>query len=58
MVTSARPADPAVDDLNRAIVRLLQENARMPYRTMADRLGVSEGAVGASVTWLVLRIHK
>lgn len=45
MVTSTRPAVPALDDLDRGIVRLLQEDGRMPYRTMAGRLGVSEGTI-------------
>jgi len=52
MVTSTRPAGPALDDLDRSIVRLLQEDGRMPYRSMADRLGVSEGTVRYRLTRL------
>lgn len=33
------------DDLNRGIVRLLQEDGRMPYKEIAARLKISEGTV-------------
>jgi Lrp/AsnC family transcriptional regulator for asnA, asnC and gidA len=41
-----------LDDLDRALVRLLQEDGRMSYRTMADRLGISEGTARYRLTRL------
>ncbi|AII10629.1 MULTISPECIES: Lrp/AsnC family transcriptional regulator [Rhodococcus] len=34
-----------LDDVDRGILRLLQEDGRMPYRQIARELGVSEGTV-------------
>ena len=38
------PGD-GLDDIDRGILRLLQEDGRMPYRQIARELGVSEGTV-------------
>jgi len=40
------------DQLNRAIVRLLQDDGRLPFKTIADRLEVSEGTVRNRVAWM------
>jgi Lrp/AsnC family transcriptional regulator, regulator for asnA, asnC and gidA len=40
------------DQLNRAIVRLLQEDGRLPFKTIARKLGVSEGTVRNRVGWM------
>ncbi len=40
------------DQLNRAIVRLLQEDGRLPFKTIAQKLGVSEGTVRNRVGWM------
>ena len=34
-----------VDDLDRQILRRLQQDGRMPYRQIARELGVSEGTI-------------
>ena len=40
------------DQLNRAIVRLLQEDGRLPFKTIAEKLEVSEGTVRNRVGWM------
>jgi len=40
------------DSLNRAIVRLLQEDGRRPLKEIAESLGVSEGTVRNRVNWM------
>jgi Lrp/AsnC family transcriptional regulator for asnA, asnC and gidA len=40
------------DQLNRAIVRLLQDDGRLPFKTIAKKLGVSEGTVRNRVGWM------
>ena len=40
------------DQLNRTIVRLLQEDGRLPFKTIARKLGVSEGTVRNRVGWM------
>jgi Lrp/AsnC family transcriptional regulator, regulator for asnA, asnC and gidA len=40
------------DELNRAIVRLLQEDGRLPFKDIADALGVSEGTIRNRVNWM------
>jgi Lrp/AsnC family transcriptional regulator for asnA, asnC and gidA len=40
------------DQLNRAIVRLLQEDGRLPFKTIAEELDVSEGTVRNRVGWM------
>jgi len=40
------------DSLNRAIVRLLQEDGRRPFKEIAQTLGVSEGTVRNRVNWM------
>ncbi len=48
---SATLSSPA-DQLNRAIVRLLQEDGRLPFKTIAEKLEVSEGTVRNRVGWM------
>jgi Lrp/AsnC family transcriptional regulator for asnA, asnC and gidA len=48
---SAVLASPA-DELNQAIVRLLQEDGRLPFKDIADALDVSEGTVRNRVNWM------
>ena len=40
------------DRLNRAIIGLLQEDGRLPFKTIAERLDVSEGTVRNRVGWM------
>lgn len=40
------------DQLNRAIVRLLQDDGRLAFKTIARKLGVSEGTVRNRVGWM------
>ena len=40
------------DQLNRAIIRLLQEDGRAPFKAIAEALGVSEGTVRNRVSWM------
>lgn len=40
------------DQLNRAIVRLLQEDGRLPFKAIAEKLDVSEGTVRNRVGWM------
>lgn len=40
------------DQLNRAIVRLLQDDGRLPFKTIAEKLEVSEGTVRNRVGWM------
>jgi Lrp/AsnC family transcriptional regulator for asnA, asnC and gidA len=40
------------DELNRAIVRMLQEDGRMPFKTIAETLGVSQGTVRNRFAWM------
>jgi len=44
-----------LDDLDIAIVRQLQYDGRLPFTTLADRLGISEGAVRRRVKRLTER---
>ncbi|MEW6265132.1 MAG: Lrp/AsnC family transcriptional regulator [Thermodesulfobacteriota bacterium] len=44
-----------IDDLDREIVFLLQEDARKSYKHIAQKLGVSEGTVKNRVTRLINR---
>lgn len=41
-----------MDDLNRAIVDLLQEDGRLPFNEIAKALKVSEGTVRNRVNWM------
>ena len=43
------PSDP----LNRSIINMLQEDGRLPYATIAQALGVSEGTVRNRVTRMI-----
>ncbi|UZF46664.1 Lrp/AsnC family transcriptional regulator [Rhodococcus rhodochrous] len=43
--TSGENPGDGLDDIDRGILRLLQEDGRMPYRQIARELGVSEGTV-------------
>lgn len=36
---------PGMDDLNKSIIRYLQQDGRTPFKEIADRLGVSEGTI-------------
>ncbi len=40
-----RNADSPVDELNRSIIKLLQDDGRMPYKDVARALKVSEGTI-------------
>ncbi len=40
------------DQLNKEIVRLLQDDGRLPYDVIAARLGVSAGTVRNRVNWM------
>ncbi len=40
------------DQLNRAIIKMLQEDGRLPFKTIAEALGVSEGTVRNRVGWM------
>lgn len=40
------------EQLNRAIVRMLHEDGRMAFKTIAEALGVSEGTVRNRVAWM------
>lgn len=44
---------PAMDDLDRRLIGLLREDARLPVATLAKRLEVSRGTVQAHLTKLV-----
>ncbi len=48
---SAALSSPA-DQLNRAIIGMLQEDGRLPFKTIAEALGVSEGTVRNRVSWM------
>ncbi len=48
---SAALASPS-DHLNRAIIGLLQEDGLLPFKTIAERLDVSEGTVRNRVGWM------
>lgn len=41
-----------IDDLDKAIVAILQDDGRCPYSTIADQVGISDAAVRARVTRL------
>ena len=47
VLVSARPRATAStdDDLNREIIKMLQQDGRLPYRDMATALDVSEGTI-------------
>jgi Lrp/AsnC family transcriptional regulator for asnA, asnC and gidA len=38
-------ADVRLDDTDRAIVEILQQDGRIPFTTIAQRIGLSEGAI-------------
>ena len=40
------------DDLNKEIIRLLQDDGRLPYDVIATKLGVSAGTVRNRVNWM------
>jgi len=40
-----RGIDSPNDDLNQGIIRLLQEDGRLPYKDVSRALGVSEGTI-------------
>jgi len=44
-----------IDELDRQIILMLQENARLPYKNIAQALNVSEGTVKNRVTRLLER---
>jgi Lrp/AsnC family transcriptional regulator, regulator for asnA, asnC and gidA len=44
-VVVARPAAPGLDAVDSTIIRILQEDGRAPFTTIAKQLGISEGAV-------------
>jgi Lrp/AsnC family transcriptional regulator for asnA, asnC and gidA len=48
---SAALSSPA-DQLNRAIIGMLQEDGRLPFKTIAEALDVSEGTVRNRVSWM------
>jgi Lrp/AsnC family transcriptional regulator for asnA, asnC and gidA len=48
---SAELSSPA-DELNQAIVRMLQQDGRIPFKDIADALDVSEGTVRNRVNWM------
>ncbi len=41
---SSKPAQPALDDISKRIVELLQEDGRRPYAEIAREVGLSEAA--------------
>lgn len=41
-----------MDELNRAIVRLLEQDGRLPFKEIAEKLRVSEGTVRNRVNWM------
>ncbi|MDF2506958.1 MAG: AsnC family transcriptional regulator [Microbacterium sp.] len=41
---STKPAQPALDDISKRIVELLQEDGRRPYAEIAREVGLSEAA--------------
>jgi Lrp/AsnC family transcriptional regulator, regulator for asnA, asnC and gidA len=56
---AALGADPAEmplsspeEELNRSIVKILQEDGRVPFKTIAERLKVSEGTIRNRVAWM------
>lgn len=59
MPRSSELASPA-DELNKSIVRMLQQDGRVPFNEIAEALNVSEGTVRNRVNWMkasgVLRI--
>ena len=63
-VAAGRPRTAALstpaDQLNRAIIKMLQDDGRLPFKTIAQVLDVSEGTVRNRVSWMkqagVLRI--
>ena len=40
------------DQLNRAIIRMLQDDGRLPFKTIAEALDISEGTVRNRVGWM------
>ncbi|MEJ2178665.1 MAG: AsnC family transcriptional regulator [Gammaproteobacteria bacterium] len=50
-VRSSNKASPS-DELNREIIRMLQEDGRLPYKDIASHLGVSEGTIRNRVQWM------
>lgn len=54
MTTGApRPTPPALDDIAKQIIELLQTDGRMPYAAIAKQVGLSEAAVRHRVQRLV-----
>ena len=43
--SKARGIASTEDDLNRAIIRMLQQDGRLPYKDIATKLKVSEGTI-------------
>jgi Lrp/AsnC family transcriptional regulator, regulator for asnA, asnC and gidA len=44
-VSDPRHAAPGIDEVDRAIISVLQRDGRCPYGTIAERVGLSEAAV-------------
>ena len=42
------------DDLNQSIIKLLQDDGRMPYKDVARELDVSEGTIRDATTYRIL----
>lgn len=40
------------DELNQQIIRLLQEDGRLPFKDIANKLSVSEGTIRNRVQWM------
>ncbi len=53
MTTGPRPSPPALDDIAKQIIELLQTDGRMPYAAIAKQVGLSEAAVRHRVQRLV-----
>ena len=49
---SIRPVNANHDEINKKIIALLQQDGRIPYSTIASKLGLSEGAVRKRVNRL------
>ncbi|MEM2926331.1 MAG: Lrp/AsnC family transcriptional regulator [Candidatus Bathyarchaeia archaeon] len=53
LTLNSRPQPPALDETDRRIVDFLKEDARIPMTSLAERLGLSEGAVRKRVKKLM-----
>ncbi|MGI9316408.1 MAG: Lrp/AsnC family transcriptional regulator [bacterium] len=51
LAKSPSKASPS-DELNREIIRMLQEDGRLPYKDIAAHLDVSEGTIRNRVQWM------